>query len=142
MEPYPFKFKWLNQQGQPQGFASKKGRFDGEMLVLDEAQIPSEAIIHVDCRENRVVVAAASGQNEQVNLLFILTKGSADKLKELLGQARSRAWARRHREQLVAAGRGSEYRDATCPHCQAAIDLSGFPKTPQVSCDFCPLLSG
>ncbi|MGI9455411.1 MAG: tetratricopeptide repeat protein, partial [Aeoliella sp.] len=59
----------------------------------------------------------------------------------MLGRARSSAWAKRHREELNAEGRGGEYRDATCPHCDAVVDLTGFPASPQVSCEFCHSLS-
>ncbi|MCO6045888.1 tetratricopeptide repeat protein [Aeoliella sp. ICT_H6.2] len=141
MENYQFKFKWLNDQGQPQGFYSKKGHFDGETLVLDTVDLPSAAILDVDYRERTVILSVVGENSEPVHLLFNVTSGSADRLKLMLGRARSRAWARRHKEELASEGRSSEYRDVTCPHCHAVIDLSGFAKTPQVSCEFCHTVS-
>lgn len=140
MEPYQFKFKWINEEGQAQGFYSRKGEFDGETLTLDDAQVDSAGILDVEFRDKVMVLSVINNDGEPIHLLFQVTKGSVQKLKQLLGQARSRAWAKSHRVQLEAEGRGHEYRDATCPHCRSVIDLSGFTKTPQVSCEFCHTL--
>src|SRR5690606_26423408 len=96
----------------------------------------SAAIIEADHRDRRMIITVAT-EGAPAHLLFILTKGSASTLKQLLGRARSRTWATHHREELVSQGRGSEYREATCPNCQSVIDLTGFPTTPQVNCNFC-----
>ena len=141
MDSYQFKFKWLNSQGQPEGFRSKKGHFDGETLVLDDVQLPAGVLMNVEFREQRMVVAFPNENGEPMHLLFQLTSGSADRLNQMLGLARSRAWAKNHKEELTKQGRGNEYRDATCPNCNAMVDLTGFPATPQVSCHFCHTMS-
>ncbi|MEM8680941.1 MAG: hypothetical protein AAGF97_16470, partial [Planctomycetota bacterium] len=69
--------------------------------------------------------------------IFEVTRGSAKQLKQLLGQARSVCWARERREKLESEGRGSEFREAVCPHCQATIDLTGYDASPEVHCEFC-----
>jgi len=141
METYNFKFKWIDEQGQAQGFYSRKGNFDGETLVLDDVTLPSAAVLDVDYRDKRMILSVLNADGDPVHLVFQVTKGSADRLKQLLGQARSRAWAKSHREQLESEGQGHVYRDVTCPHCQSVIDLTGFENTPQVSCEFCHALA-
>jgi hypothetical protein len=132
-----FKFKWVDDQGNEAGFLSKKGSFDGEMLVLDDVQLPAAALTGVDNRGNRIVVSFLGEDGEVHGLIVAITSGSAENLKLALGRARSTAWAERHREELESQGRGHEFRQAVCPHCQATIDLTGMPESPQVYCSFC-----
>ena len=140
-EPMSFKFKYLNEQGQEEGFLSKKGHFDGETLVLDETAIPGTAIIEVDNRGNRMILTIAQKEEKPAAIAFAITSGSVKLLKEALGVARSAAWANLHREELIKKGRGHEYRDVACPQCGATIDLTGFRDSPQVSCQFCHTIS-
>ena len=43
--PLQFKFRWLNDEGQEGLFArKKKGRFDGETLVLDDISISAHTV--------------------------------------------------------------------------------------------------
>lgn len=135
--PYEFKFKFVNAEGQEEGFLSKKASFDGELLVLDEASIPVAALLEVDHRGNRMILGFVTDEDQPSHIVFAITSGSAPKLKELLGRARSEAWAKARREQLEKEGRGHEYHEVNCPHCDAVIDLTGKPESPQVSCDFC-----
>ncbi|MEM6798810.1 MAG: hypothetical protein AAF589_04780 [Planctomycetota bacterium] len=134
-----FKFKWINDNGQETSFMSKKGSFDGKTLRLEDAEIPAAAITFVDTRENRMIVAVAQQEGAPATLVFSMSsgKGAAERLKEGLGKARSHAWAQNHRKELNEQGRGHEFREAACPHCQATINLTGQPETPQVYCEFC-----
>lgn len=136
LEQISFKFKFIDEQGNEEGFRSKKGTFDGELLYLDEAEIPAAGLLEVDNRGNRMVLAFLA-DGEPSHIVFSVTSGNTALLKEALGKARSRAWADNHREQLQKEGRGHEYREASCPHCDAVIDLTGQPESPQVSCSFC-----
>ncbi len=137
MPDFQFKFKFLNSQGQEEGFFSKKGSFDGETLQLDNAAIPVSAIVHLDNRDNRVVLAVAQKEGDPATVLFAVTSGSVATLKAALGKARSAVWADLHQSELKAKGRGSEFHAVDCPHCQATIDLTGHRQSPQVNCEFC-----
>ncbi len=141
MQDLQFKFKFLNEQGQEQGFFSKKGRFDGEVLYLDTSGIPVAAIVHLDNRENRVVLVVAQKQGEPATLMFAVNSGNTLELKAAVGKARSAIWAAAHKEQLNAKGRGHEFNAVDCPHCAATIDLTGHRKSPQVNCSFCNCIS-
>lgn len=140
-ESVSFKFKWVNDQGQPEGFLAKKGSFDGETLLLDEAEVPAAAVIESEVRSNRLILSVATQEDEPVLLVVAIVQGSAKDLKDILGRARSRAWAAARREEMTAEGRGAEFREETCPNCNATIDLTGMPPTPQISCDFCNTIS-
>lgn len=137
MDAMDFKFKWVDDEGHETGFVSKKGRFDGENIDLEGTVIPVAAFGDVDVRGNRMILTTVGENDEPVFLVFAVTGGSAAKLKQSIGLARSAVWAHMHREELEKEGRGGEYYEATCPHCHATLDLTGFPVTPQVSCDFC-----
>jgi len=137
MESLRFKFKWLDNQGNEAGILSKKGSFDGTTLVLDDIQFPAACLTTVESRGKRFAIATVDREGHTHQALFSITSGSADGLRAELGLCRSRAWAESHREELVEAGRGHEFRSAICPHCQAAIDLTSMPRTPQVYCPFC-----
>lgn len=137
MDAMDFKFKWVDSQGQETGFFSKKASFDGQTLKLDETAVPVGALTDVDVRSNRLILSTIDKDGQPGFLLIAVTQGSAGKLKQAIGLARSAVWAHLHRTELEKEGRGHEYREANCPHCGATLDLTGFPKTDQVSCDFC-----
>lgn len=141
MDEISFKFKFLDEKGQEQGLFSKKGRFDGQTLHLDASAIPASAIAHLDNRDNRVVLAVAQKQGDPATVLFSVTSGNVNMLKEALGKARSAAWAVAHREELKAKGREQEFRSVNCPQCNATIDVTGHRESPQISCDFCHSIS-
>jgi hypothetical protein len=140
MESLRFKFKWLDGQGNEAGFLSKKGSFDGQTLVLDDVQLPGSCLTTVENRGKRFVVAAVNVEGQTHQALFSITSGSPEKLKAALSLCRSRTWAEAHREALVEQGQAQKFRSAICPHCQATIDLTGMPPSPQVYCPFCHTL--
>lgn len=137
MDKMDFKFKWLNQEGGADGVFSKRGRFDGDTLVLDDVELPSTILVDVDYRERNMWFSIYGEEGEEKTFGIFVSRGSPEQLKLALGRARSGAWAAHRREELVAEGRGFEYLDATCPHCNSVIDLTGFEKSPQVYCEFC-----
>lgn len=139
MDVTNFSFKYL-KNGQPQGFRSKKGSFDGQTVTLDDTQFPVAIIQAIETRQNYIFFVLPSESGEHVTLPIILTSGSAKQLKMALDRSRSGIWAQLRQEKLNEQGRGDEFRAVNCPHCAAVIDLSGMPQTPQVYCRFCDSL--
>lgn len=141
-EPLEFKFHWLNEKGQQAGLFRKRGRYDGETLVLDDARIPSSLIIETAVRDNCVAVAALTPQGTPATWLFgPSSKKLAARLKTALDVARSRVWAEMHRRELEERGRGGTFRAEECPHCGAMLVLTTMPRSPQLYCRFCQSLS-
>lgn len=141
-EPYRFKFHWLDENGNQKGMFRKKGQLDGEVLTLEETEIPIPAILQAQTVENRMLLTVPTGAEEYASLLFMpSSKSITDELKKRIDIGRSRTWAVHHKEQLTSAGRGNAYRDAVCPACTATLVLSDMPVTPQVYCHFCDSLS-
>lgn len=134
---FSFKFKPINDQGTPTGFFSKMGSFDGEVLVLDQVEIPAAHMVAVESQDKHIVIVEAEDLENPTSHLFLLTKGSEAELKQVLGVARSAAQAARRQEELKREGREHEYREVMCPHCDATNDLTGFPDSPQTKCQFC-----
>lgn len=141
MQTMSFKFKFLDDQGNETGFFSKKGSFDGDTLQLDTTAIPANAIYEVDNRGNRMVVVEAEDVENPSTYVFAVTSGSVESLKQSLGVARSAAAAIRRHEELTKEGRGHEYREVVCPHCDATNDLTGFRESPQIDCQYCHSVS-
>lgn len=141
-QPLEFRFHWLNDQGQQQGFLRKKGSFDGETLALDDVEIPAAAIAHVESRDNRMAMTAMTADGKPATVMLMpATRKDTDRIKTALDIARSDVWAKMHRDDLVKQGRGHAYRDAQCPQCGATLILTDFPQTPQLFCRFCQALS-
>lgn len=138
-----FKFHWLNDKGQPTSVFSKKGSFDGEMLKLEETELPAVVIANSIVRDNCMVITVMTGEeaNPVVHLLIQpASKKITGELKERLDVARSSVWAKHHREELEQKGLGHTYRDEECPVCQATIVLTDMKETPQLYCHFCDSL--
>ena len=58
-------------------------------------------------------------------------------VKEAIDGLCSHARFEQRRQEVVGAAPDSELRSETCPHCNALVDLSGFPPSPQVLCPCC-----
>ncbi len=143
-EPLTFKFHWINEQGAATSTFRKAGRFDGEILTLEKAEIAAAAIVQSLVRDRRIVLAVLTGDEAEpvAHLLFQpATKKVTDELKMLLDIARSRFWAQHHREALRKKGIEHTYREAVCPVCDATLILSEMPRSPQLYCHFCDSLT-
>jgi tetratricopeptide (TPR) repeat protein len=135
-----FKFKWLDENGNEKGFRSKRGSFDGATLKLDDVELPAAAVLDIDVRGSRMAISVLREDQQTIYLLVNINNGNADELKQQIGVARSATWAASHQQELSTEGRSGEFRSETCPHCTATIDLTGFPKTPQIDCEFCHVI--
>ncbi|MGB0774247.1 MAG: hypothetical protein ACPGUY_00275 [Akkermansiaceae bacterium] len=136
-----FKFKWVDSEGDEEGFLRKKGSFDGQTLRLDSAEIPADAIASIETRANRAVIAVLTGEAEPTYLIIAVSGIAVKRLKGLIDVARSASWAKLEREELEKKGQGHLYREATCQHCHAVITLSRMAITPQQYCSFCDTLT-
>ena len=56
MAQLDFKFKYVGEDGQPAGFLSKKASFDGEILTLDDAEVPIPLIVKVERRSDKLAL--------------------------------------------------------------------------------------
>ncbi len=147
--PLQFKFRWLNDEGQEGLFArKKKGRFDGETLVLDDISISASQIIAIETFEGQLSHAVNCLRISFVSLGgavdaagFRAYKISATDLKQAVDIARSGAWTEMTRKKMIEEGRGALFRSITCPQCAATLDVSEMEETPQAYCHFCETLS-
>lgn len=141
-QPLQFKFYWLDENGNQTGVLRKKGRFDGQMLQLDESEIPAVLLSEVVIRENRMVLTTYDENNQPIFLAIMLSGGTSPReLKLALDAARSVQWAEFHREELVKEGRTDAFRSENCPCCGATLILTDMERTPQLYCHFCDTLT-
>ena len=136
-----FKFKWIDNNGQPQGFLSKKGTFDGETLKLDDVELPVVVIVDVDFRTNFMFLSIAQVNAEPASCAFQVTSGKPEDIRAALGVARSAVWAELNRKSLEEKGEGHRFHSEKCRYCDATVDLTGHAPSPQVHCNFCHTIS-
>ncbi len=136
-----FKFQYLDANGSPTGFLSKKGLLDGEHLTLDKTPIPLDAIIRATRRFNNLLVEASTDQLEPAVIAIQISSGSVRKLHSSINQTASARQIKSRQQRLVELGKAHLFRQALCPQCNSTIDLSGFPETPQSHCPYCDVIS-
>ena len=139
-DEFHFKFKFVNEEGQEEGFTRSKGSFDGETLTLGDAEIPAAGLTSCEVHETRMALGAIGEDGDPVGVVISSAKSSLEQLKLRLDTARSAAWAEHHQKELVEQGRGGAYRGSECPNCNAQIILTDMPETPQIYCHFCDSL--
>ena len=133
-----FKFKYVNEHGNEEGFFAKKGRFTEEALTLDRREIPLPAITKAMRRFDRLILQILVGDQGKTQLVCVAVKGKAlVPLLESINRITSMFWAGARREALEKEGRGAEFRFEECPYCHSMIDLSDFEPTVESYCRFC-----
>jgi tetratricopeptide (TPR) repeat protein len=140
-DPLQFKFQWIDDNGNATGFFRKRGSFDGEMLLLDDVEIPAGVITQVEVRDTRMVFAVLTESGEPAVLAVNLTQRAAQTLKAEIDVSRSATWAEFHKQRLEEKGRLAAFREEECPICEATLVLTDMPETPQLYCQFCNSLS-
>lgn len=139
-ETVSFKFHFVDDNGNKQGFLAKKGSFDGEVLSLDGSDIPVAAIGKALRRFDRIMMTVATGEGQTGTVVMVVSGAVGKKLHVLINGAASKRRVEARKEELMAEGKGDRFRSEVCPNCLAYIDLSGFEATPQLYCDYCDSL--
>jgi hypothetical protein len=140
-EPIRFKFKHVNNKGEETGLLSKKGSFDGETLILDKTQIPILAVVRARRFSNRLILTLLQEDGSMSQGAIALTGGKTRPLLSAINVATSARWCELRQERLGRQGRQQDFRAAQCPHCQAMIDLTDRPDSPQLYCMYCGSIS-
>ncbi len=135
-----FRYQPLTMLGQPTGWFSNHGSFDGQVLRLDEAEFPVDTIVMTGLRDKTLVFQAIHEGGTYDGLLLIYS-GNEKALKHAIDVRRSRGMVARAQEAWKAGGEHAPFRKEQCPVCQAMLDLSRFQATPQIFCDYCETLS-
>ncbi len=84
-----FKFRWVDEKGNETGMFRRRGRFDGQTLVLDKAAVPVGGIADIEIRENRMLLTTVTEDGEPAALLLGTSPKVAKRLKTALDSARS-----------------------------------------------------
>jgi tetratricopeptide (TPR) repeat protein len=132
-----FKYKHLTEEGNETGFMAKKGKLDDENLTLDKEEYPVKAFLKAERRFDRLILSTVDENSELIYISIAIKKGDLKAILKNINRITSKNIAENRREVLIKEGRGELCGSHECPHCQATIDLNGFPKTKQVYCDYC-----
>lgn len=143
---HTFKFRFV-RGSQTTGLFATQGQVQGDELCLGDDRLPMDQILRVEVRDNRLILVLDEGihltgklATESVDgrvLVIEIYKITPRVLEQHIERVCSASAAAAHRKALEAEGRGDEYRDVTCPDCQATVDLSGVPESPYVYCPYC-----
>lgn len=141
-----FKFRFV-QNSQAVGLFASNGSASPTALTLDGETIPYQNILDTSNRDNRLVLALASGtqlgpktskrlQKDQF-LVLEISKVKADELKQYVDHHGSAIWAEAHRQQLASQGKENLFGTLICPQCKATIDTSEMERSAYVYCPYC-----
>jgi len=140
LSDFRFKFKEINDNGQPTGLFSTRGAVTPHALVLGNDQVPLANVIAAEGHTHNLVVRWYTDSGAVSHHAFRVTSGGVKNVLRRINQACSHAKAGQRREQLDLENRAGEYRQWNCPHCHSAVDLSGCEETPQTWCPYCDAL--
>ena len=135
-----FKFKFIDEEGNEEGFMSKRGVFAGDVLNLDGEELPTMAIRKVLRRFNRLILDVMGADGADFVVAFAVTGGDIAELQRQINAVTSRRWAEAHSQALVEEGLQAHFRTQECPHCRSMINLTAFAHTPQCYCTYCDAL--
>lgn len=136
-EPYRFKFRFIGDNGHPEGLFRTKGELEGDVLRLGTDEVPVVAIVATETRDDRLILLLASQGPDPIPIAISASSGVVEHLKGEIDVVRSRLWADGSRASLREKGREHAYREQDCASCGATLILTDMPVTPQVYCHFC-----
>lgn len=142
-----FRFNFVVNGQAEISWRGLPGELTDDELVLGEHRLPLGAVADTAARDERLVVAllpdaplsgplAEKAGADRVLVLHLFGIKEIE-LKRAVDRSVSSAAVARHRADLEAAGRLSEFRAFTCPCCAAVVDLTGVPATHHAYCPHC-----
>jgi hypothetical protein len=148
MEPIRFRYRRSGWEQEPFRLFAKRGEVRALSVLLDRREILIQNIVGTAISGNELVIsvmtphgqddvhiAVASGRLRGAN--FSSGAANAAGVKKTVDGLCSRARFEQRRQLLPGSAQDSELRSEECPHCNALVDLSGFPPSPQVLCACC-----
>jgi hypothetical protein len=148
VEPLRFRYRRAGWEQESFRLFANRGEVREPSLLLDRREILFQSIIGTAIRSNELVIsvmtphgrddvhiAVASGRLRGAT--FSSGASNAVAVKKTIDGLCSRARFEQRRQELAGSAPEIELRSETCPHCNALVDLSGFPPSPQVFCACC-----
>lgn len=136
----PFKYKFVDNRGQVQGFRAAKATLGDNGLTLKDRTIQAANFLSAHTRDNRIAFGHTAGGKPE-GLVCEVYKTNINDLAKAFNRIGSQAAIARRQQELQAQGRGHEMEVATCQCCSASIDMTGFPDSSEVFCPLCTNIS-
>lgn len=133
-----FKYLRITSAGTPvESLFCDRGRVDSREIKLSKRIIPLEAVVDVEQKFDRLALTVAEGGT--LSNVIIAVKGGTPAviLRQHLERMLSYRRAEQRRLELQNLGRGHEFRTETCRYCGATVDMTNFPRSPQMYCPYC-----
>lgn len=141
-----FKFRFV-KGGQQTGILSKKGLATQTELTLGGDHVRYSDIVDTTTRDKRLVIVLrpggdygpviSKGESEGGIIVLETYKVKALELERFVDRLSAEKLLQQRKSDLAAEGKGHLYRESSCPHCQARIDLSELDKSTYTYCRFC-----
>lgn len=141
-----FKFRFVHQ-GRAQGLFAQKGLANEREITLGEDVLIYEDITDTTTRDQRLVIALSNTAclSKKVSkylannsaLVLEIYKGKTQDLEKHIDKIASAKEVEKKKQRLLESGQSHLFRSATCPECQATIDLCDFERSSYVYCRFC-----
>lgn len=146
-----FKFRFV-KDGNVSGLFASKGELQEHALLLKDSAVPLSLIVETTTRDERLVVVldttggdipAELARQMTNNFLVLHIYGmKATALEKLIDRKTSVLEVARRKQALERDGKSHLFRVASCPNCQATVDLSELPEAPYSFCRFCESVFG
>ncbi len=140
MSEFRFKYKDINEKGQPMGLFSSKAVLTRDSLVMARKTIPLVDVVGADGHSHNAVIVWRGPSGYANQEAFRVTSGGLKNVLRHVNSSCSRAKAARRKQQLIAEDKLDAYREWNCPECQSVVDLSGREVSPQIWCPYCDIL--
>ena len=141
-----FKFRFV-ASGHTKGYFTRWGSTGDNGLTLAGETVPFELIKSAALRDHRFVIGFTEKESLGPTLQSYLSEGNyivleiynieATDLKRILDSAISSRELAQRKAALTEEGKADVFREAQCPLCEAAIDLSELPNTNYTYCPYC-----
>ena len=135
-EQIPFKYRPLNEDGDPASVMRKDGVLTDSNLVLVDGEYPLWSIELARSARDRVVMSVRDGDS----FVLAIQVAKPDVLALAINTRASYIQAQAEYQDLERQGRAHEYNSVLCPRCQSTVSLTGYAQSPRVFCQYCDLI--
>lgn len=146
-----FKFRFINEEGKPQGNNSHQATIDEDGIVLQEEKLEFADIYDIKWHKDRIAfelypyltLSSAITENiiRRTTAIIIAVEDEMEKeVQELAIQYLTTYQSHQKRNELEKQGRKDDFRVEQCPSCKAVLDLTGYAPTHYIYCKHCEII--
>ena len=143
-----FQFRFVNQQGKPQGLSDKNAKIDEEGIVLHDETLLFSDIHDIKWHRNKIAfelypyLTLSPTLTEKIiprttSILIQIEEGMEVDVRNLALQYLTTYQGYQRQHKLTEEGKKDSFRAEQCPNCTALVDLTNYAVTPYIYCKHC-----